>query len=766
MSNHLHKILLFLGVALISWAGTSQVKNDFDVRYENRLKGDLTFIANNIVNRDEGGDDPEDPYNLTGSSSEYNDRLNMQYIDIDGDPSTFSSSSATLSIPDSDCSRIRYAGLYWSAVYRDSNRSSDFNQVKFQVPGSSYIDLTADEILFDGEGDSDFGSYAPYACYKDVTSIVSALGNPDGEYFVGNVRASSGDSVTGGVSGGWSLVVVYENPTLPGKYITTFDGYAGIKSGESVDIPFSGFTTLPAPFPVNAKLGVDALEGDNRISGDQLAIRADSNASFTTLSNTANPTNNFFNSNITDEGSIVTNRNPNSINTLGWDVDLFTIPNPSQSVIPNDETGATLRATSTQDKYDIFFTSLDVEIIEPQINLAKTVEDIGGNDITGQGVHLGQYLDYVLTFQNVGNDSAQNYTIRDVLPINVTLDESSIDVPTGVTYTFDPATRTIVFTIPDSIIEEGDPAAAIRMRVQVAENCFDFIDACTDIIQNLAYSTYTGEINPAQITDDPSVYDFDGCGFGTPGATNFLLDDLSACNFSRTVQLCGDNVLLDAGDNFDSYTWYLDENGNNQIDLGTDTVITDADADNDPSTILVTEVGAYLVDKQVADPCKDFMEIIEVELFGSVQSNPITALINDTSNTIDGEIVVCPNDGSELPEIFLCGLNDTELIQVNIPDATSIVWEQLDEASCAAATQDCANTNNGCTWNTVDTGNDFLASDAGQYRLIINYQNGCFSRFYFNIYKNPLDPQYTSEDIICDTDGNITVTNMPASYEY
>src|SRR5690606_30267140 len=60
----------------------------------------------------------------------------------------------------------------------------------------------------------------------------------------------------------------------------------------------------------------------------------------------------------------------------------------------------------------------------------------------------------------------------------------------------------------------------------------------------------------------------------------------------------------------------------------------------------------------------------------------------------------------------------------------------------------------------------FLASDAGQYRLVINYQNGCFSRFYFNIYKNPLNPQYTSSDIICDTDGNITVTNMPLDYEY
>lgn len=751
---------------LFMYTGISQVKNDFDVRYENELRGDLTFIANNIVNRDEGGNDPEDPYNSTGWRSEYNDRLNMQYIDIDGDPSTFSSSSATLAVPDSDCSLIRYAGLYWSAVYRDNNRSSDFNQVKFRAPGGSYVDLTADEILFDGDGDSDFGSYAPYACYKDVTSIVAGLANPDGEYFVANVRASSGDNVQGGVSGGWSLVVVYENPTLPGKYITTFDGYAGIKSGETVDIPFSGFTTLPAPFPVNAKLGVAALEGDNRIGGDQLAIRADSNASFTTLSNTANPSNNFFNSNITDEGVIQTNRNPNSVNTLGWDVDLFTIPNPSQSVIPNSETGATLRASSSQDKYDIFFTSLDVEIIEPLMNLAKTVEDIGGNDITGQGVNLGQYLDYVLTFQNVGNDDAINYTIRDVLPINVTLDESSITMPAGVTYTYDPATRTVLFTIPENIIEEGDPAGTIRMRVQVAENCFDFVDACTDIIQNLAYSTYEGAINSAQITDDPSVSEFNGCGFGTPGATNFLLDDLSACSFSRNVQLCGDNVLLDAGDNFDNYVWYRDENGNNTIDVGTDTVITDADSDNDPSTIVVTEIGTYIVDKQVADPCKDFQEIITVELFGSVQSNPITALINDTSNTIDGDIEICPNDGSELPEIFLCGLNDTELIQINIPDATSIVWEQLDETSCGASVDGCANTNAGCTWNTVDTGNDFLAENDGQYRLVINYQNGCFSRFYFDIYKNPLDPQYTSRDIICDTDGNITVTNMPLTYEF
>ena len=87
-----------------------------------------------------------------------------------------------------------------------------------------------------------------------------------------------------------------------------------------------------------------------------------------------------------------------------------------------------------------------------------------------------------------------------------------------------------------------------------------------------------GVINNNQITDDPSVSDFDSCGFTTPGATNFLLDDLATCNYTHTVQLCGDDVVLDAGDGFDSYIWYLDENGDGLIDPG-DTVVTDGDPD-------------------------------------------------------------------------------------------------------------------------------------------------------------------------------------------
>nr|WP_299071597.1 T9SS type B sorting domain-containing protein [uncultured Allomuricauda sp.] len=794
--NFLKTILCLLGIWFLGLYGHAQ-EVPFSPRLDDggntylNIKGDYTFLSNSVMNSVSDGHDVNTPYNGNGS----NNSLHVEYVDIDSDPSTFNSSSSTLSVP--ACSQIYWAGLYWAGNYdveRDGDHRSryesgytddsnhyDVTQVKLRIPGSStYIDLQADtaadpvgeedDIIVDGYNTL---PNDPYVCYKNVTNILQGLADPNGDYFVGNVRGTRGATSYG--CAGWTLVVIYENPTLTGKYISVFDGYEGIttQSGnQSADITVSGFNTIPTG-PVNARIGVSTLEGETSLDGDTFGIISNSSASFTDITNAANPDDNFFNSTITDDGANVTSRNVNSTNAIGFDSDVFDLNNPSNSIIDNEDTSATLRLGTDGDWFASFLVTFGVEIIEPDIVLEKKVQDIGGSDITGLGVNLGQQLDYVLSFVNTGNDDATNYTIRDILPINVTLDETTLTLPgvgdgdptNDVTYTYNPTTREVIFSIPDSYVQEGDPISEIRMRVQVAENCFDFVDACTDIIENLAYSTYEGVINDNQISDDPSVSDFDDCGFTTPGATNFLLDDLTGCNYTRTVLLCGANVTLDAGDNFDNYVWYRDENGNQEIDGG-DTILTDGDPDGDPSTFLVDEAATYMVDKQVADPCKDFAEIIIVELFGATQSNPITALINDTTNTVDGEIVVCPNDGSELPQIFLCGLNDTELVQINIPDADSIEWEQLDETSCAAATADCANTNNSCTWNNVGAGSDFLASDAGQYRLVINYQNGCFSRFYFNIFKNPLDPQYTSRDLICSSDGNITVTNMPLDYEY
>ena len=152
--------------------------------------------------------------------------------------------------------------------------------------------------------------------------------------------------------------------------------------------------------------------------------------------------------------------------------------------------------------------------------------------------------------------------------------------------------------------------------------------------------------------------------------------------------------------------------------------------------------------------------------------NPIIDYFNtvnadtDVTNDIEGEIVTCSIDGDELANIFLCGAGDSQLLQTNITDAQSISWELLDETSCIAAPTDCANKNATCTWNQVATGSSNTINSAGKYRLVVTYQNGCFNRFYFDVYQNNLNIEYETRDIICTTDGYINITNPGSGYGF
>lgn len=751
---HFKTIALLSCFMLASLATFAQVAVPFSVRYQRNLKGDMTLISNGILNRQTNSNGPNVPYNDTGNTSEFNDNLNMQYIDIDGDASTFSSSSATLTLPASGCNKIVYAGLYWSATYRFNNgfstspgdgdniRENDFNQVKLKLPGGTYQDITG-QLIFDGFTSPDFLANSPYACYADITSLVTGLTNPEGEYTLANIRATQGFVNGGGVSGGWTIFFVYENPTMTGKFITAYDGFAGVRAtiGQT-DINYSGFTTLPPPFPVRAKLASAALEGDNRITGDQLLFRAASNATFTALGNTLNATNNFFNSRLTLDNVDFLNRVPNSLNTLGYDGDIINVANPLNSVIPNNETAATLRITSTQDTYFMFFNAFNIEVIEPDIKLVKTVEDLAGNDIGGADVNLGQFLDYVVTFQNVGNDDATNTSIRDILPINTSFISADLSGAPGVTFTHDTGLDELVFTIPNNLVEIGDPVYTIRIRVQVATTCSELEDACSNLIQNQAYTTYRGVLNSNWISNDPSFAGLDSCGFGQPGPANFLVD-IDDCIFSTEAYLCGTSLLLTAANGYDTYTWY---NGNGAVIGNT-------------QSITVSAVGTYTVVNTAPPPCIGINQTFNVLLFGATQTNPVIPFAD--------QVVTCPNNGEQLPYIFLCGTNDSQLIQTGISDATSIIWEVLNEASCpAVGIANCANNNPSCQWNQVGTGANFNVTTAGQYRLTINYQDGCFTRFYFNVYTNLLDIQYVSTNILCNTPGSITITNLPSDYQF
>ena len=64
----------------------------------------------------------------------------MVFVDIDGDASTFNSSSANFTT--GSCNRVVYAGLYWGAVGAPSTPAP--NEVKFKIPGGTYQDLTSE----------------------------------------------------------------------------------------------------------------------------------------------------------------------------------------------------------------------------------------------------------------------------------------------------------------------------------------------------------------------------------------------------------------------------------------------------------------------------------------------------------------------------------------------------------------------------------------------------------------------------------------------
>ncbi|TRZ46049.1 T9SS type B sorting domain-containing protein [Robertkochia solimangrovi] len=754
MMKNYSKLTNLLLLAFILFAGnfvvSAQVGKTFEQRYTTNIKGELIMLSNNILN-------PSSNPNADYNGTQDNNDVDVAYIDIDGDTKTFSSSSSDLALD--ECSRIVYAGLYWSAIYPHDNDENtpiknDWNQAKLMVPGQPYVDLTADWQYYGSPTNRD--NETSYVCYKDVTDYVTALADPNGTYTVANVRANQGYK-NGGSGAGWILVLIYEDPNLPGKYISTFDGYAAVGGGgvdNQLDFSYGGFQTIPTG-PVRARLGVGALEGDYAKTNDRMQIIADGNpdpTDFYDIPNDQGSNNNFFNSSITVDGANVTTRQPKGFNALGFDADIFELNNTNNGIIGNNETGVTVRVETNGDGYGVFLNTISVEIIEPNILLTKTVEDLLGNDISGDGVTLGQEMYYNLGFQNIGNDNAQDYVLRDVLPVNVDPIEADIILPNSingesVTYTYDPVTHEIVFNIPDTYVEIGDPQYEIKLKVKVKDNCFELRDACSNLIQNTAYASYTGEINKAIVSDDPSVAGFDSCNLGIPGATNFLVD-LGDCDFSREVFLCGSSATLTAGSGFETYQWQKQNGDGSYSDIPGAT----------GQTYDATSLGNYRVIKTAPAPCLSFNEDIAVVAFSNGITNPFLPMAD--------EIVTCTNDGTELPKFYLCGTNDDRVLDVTFDDAVSFEWQRLNDGCADEAIDDCPTRSNSCTWTTVSTDEDYVLDGPGEYRFVATYQNGCFNRFYFKAYENSVDPVVNKKDIFCDAQGKITVTNVGSGYEF
>ncbi len=365
---------------MIATFSYSQEEVAFKIRYQNYVKGDLTFISNNIVNKLEGKN-ANKPYNKLEENSKRNDELNMAYIDIDNDNETFSSSSASYTSK-SNQNEVVFAGLYWSATYKnvkskktnevysgEGERESNFNEIKIKTPANTSYTNIKGEIIFDGYGKPNYKENAPYVCFADITQLVQE--KPIGEYTVANIRATQG-FLEGGVSGGWTIYIVYKDGLTQAKNISLYDGFAFIYN-KPIDINFLNFLT-PKQGNINTKIAMSVLEGDTQIDGDNLRIKNETRNKLSFISSEKRPENNFFNSQITIENEAFLDRNPASLNTLGYDAFLITLNNKGNKIIENNATQASLKMSSTGDKFYAFVTGFTTDVDEDFFELNKKVE--------------------------------------------------------------------------------------------------------------------------------------------------------------------------------------------------------------------------------------------------------------------------------------------------------------------------------------------------------------------------------------------------------
>jgi len=387
MNRIRYKILFFLLFFISVNLCHAQMAVPFKERYKANIKGDMTIIANSILNRIDKKNSPNDPYNDQSIDAITNDEIDMEYIDIDTDKQTFSSSSAALFQKNEASKKIIYAGLYWSATYKYEsgykkgedkfvafdNTREPFEEVLVKFPDQKEYATIKGEIIFDGLKHKEFKDAAPYAVYADITEQVKALKNPFGFYTVGNVRATQG-TLIGGSAAGWTMIFVYEDASMSEKFIVSHDGFAGASS-ESVNVVFKGFKTQPQG-NVQVKLAGAALEGDFKVDGDLFMFGSSKNKDFTNVKTVTRRYSNFFDSSITIEDEHFKYRIPDGKNTLGYDSFLTTLSNYNNRFIGNNMEEATVRFKSSGDVFYLFFSSMAIETkpaVEKQEDNTKVV---------------------------------------------------------------------------------------------------------------------------------------------------------------------------------------------------------------------------------------------------------------------------------------------------------------------------------------------------------------------------------------------------------
>ena len=407
-------------MSLCSGAYSQNIIRPFNLAYSDNIKGN-TFMLGNTVLRSNPAGLMDSVTN--GAATVGNDNRDMVAIDIDGnsDLTTSNSTSADLIFP-AGINTVKFARLYWGGRVVNSISKDSLSKLKIRkgTSGNYFNVITpvtnVDTVLVNGE--------KIYQSFVDVTNFINS--NGAGTYTVANVPASPGNVGGGGRYGGWCLVVVYENLTLPYNSIRIYDGYAQVYNGGPSTVLNLDLTGLNVPnnslLSDEASFGTMAWEGDANLGSNTFNQGDFIKINDITVTNAINPGGNFWNGSISKNGSYVTTKNPNYKNQMGIDIDEVNV-GTGYGIQPN-ATSVNVKFGTEADQYFPSIFTFSIRMKDPLVTLEKTVTDASGNTF----VESNEELTYTLSGTNQGVASAYNTVIVDTLPANVTYVPNSLEI--------------------------------------------------------------------------------------------------------------------------------------------------------------------------------------------------------------------------------------------------------------------------------------------------------------------------------------------------
>lgn len=311
-------IFLFL-VSYMGYAQVTQGETDFAPVYSKVLRGNFTTIGNALVAPRRAGAGDNRASNMT----------------------VLSSSEAILTQPTiaGGCeTQIKWAGLYWSGTY---NREDDsMYNVTLTKSGARAQRVTAIQASYTtGQG-------RMYYAFADVTDYVKQ--HQWGTYTVSDVLIQDGGGV--GITGGWTLVVVYENEKDTNRSVNIFNGFANIVRGQQdKTLVINGLNTPPSG-TIKPHLGVLSIEGDREQAGDFFHL-----VGYDDLTpRTGGDPNNFFDASIPGKGDT---------NHYGFGFSDIVLENNS---IKNNVRSVTFQYGTKRDSYATYSIALAVEHYSPE----------------------------------------------------------------------------------------------------------------------------------------------------------------------------------------------------------------------------------------------------------------------------------------------------------------------------------------------------------------------------------------------------------------